>query len=216
MEPFSAIIKVPGKSKLVFKFIIDGAIWTTNDHYKTEIDRNGNQNNYVEAEELTPVEEFSEQPLLEPDPKREPEDLGEPNGCGFLNTEASNDGGVFTRVLTLESYASVSLASNDSTFEHLSQNRGHASNRNTPEEPAFTNSEEEEAHVSQRSGPQLSDSEATTIGPSSCNNSFTGVTSRLSEEENIGKPTKSTILRDLESNRRKDGLMSRFCGLFRP
>lgn len=57
---FKGQIKVDKKQKLVFKFIADGDKWMTSENYKLEVDENGILNNYVDADELTVVEEFEQ------------------------------------------------------------------------------------------------------------------------------------------------------------
>ncbi|OBA23875.1 hypothetical protein METBIDRAFT_114565 [Metschnikowia bicuspidata var. bicuspidata NRRL YB-4993] len=51
-ELFEGFVRVNDKQKLVFKFVVDGSLWTTAEKYKVEFDEHGNKNNYIEAEEL--------------------------------------------------------------------------------------------------------------------------------------------------------------------
>lgn len=133
------------------------------------------------------------------------------------NADTDQEDELFTRVLTSESsYASVSLVSSDSAFEHVSQDSGNASNRNAPEELTPTTSlNKGKSEPKGAAVQQLSDSEVTTIGPSSRNNSFTGGLQQSAEVENISKGLKHTALREPELNRRRDGLMNKLRGLFR-
>lgn len=228
-EPFSALIKVPEKSKLVFKFVIDGHNWTTSDTFKVETDEHGNPNNYVDATELVAVEEFvevKEEPKPQPkaeEPKAEEPVAEEPAvEVAEKPTKApeGQEDELFARVLTSESsYASVSLASgDDSAFEHVSQDSGHAgeaSNRTAPEEITPTNTVGEGKTGTKTTGaPQLSDSEVTTLGPSSRNNSFTGGL-QSAEGEAVNKSAKLGKREIEPGTRRRDGLMLKLRGLFR-
>lgn len=223
-EPFTKLVKLPSKKKITFKFVIDDTNWITSESFKSETDEHGNQNNYIDAEDLIAVEETVEQlhdvkaDIIKEEAKKEEETIDKNKEReDFFEEEvkSTNDDELFTRVLTSESsYASVSLVSGDSAFEHVSQDSGEASNRNAPEELTPTNSVGEERTVRKATGPQLSDSEVTTIGPNSRNNSFSGGFQTV-EGDNLSKSTKTTLLRDMETGRRKDGLMTRLRGLFR-
>lgn len=214
--------------KLVFKFVVNSN-WTTSNAFKIETDEHGNLNNYVDAEELIAVEEFVEVPANDAETDSEnvvqedktPVEIT-PDATSEMAAKKSdnavetpvkpsgddNDDELFTRVSNAgSSYASVSVTSSD--YEHLSQDSD-ASNRIAPEEITPIHTVEDKS--SKVAAPQLSDSEVTTIGPSSRNNSFTGGLHQ-SEGTNLSKP--STILRDLEKNKRREGLMGRLRGLFR-
>lgn len=223
-EPFTKLVKLPNKRKITFKFVVDETNWITSDHFKSETDEHGNRNNYIDADDLIAVEEMVEQlqevkvEKAEEDESKDLETIDkskEEQEKFEEEVKSTNDDELFTRVLTSESsYASVSLVSGESAFEHISQDSGNASNRNAPEELTPTNSIGETKSEPRGSGPQLSDSEVTTIGPSSRNNSFSGGL-QTAEGDNLSKSTKTTLLRDLETGRRKDGLMTRLRGLFR-
>ncbi|GEQ66586.1 hypothetical protein JCM33374_g249 [Metschnikowia sp. JCM 33374] len=55
LAQYETIVHVNEKQKLVFKFVINGCTWMIDESYKVEFDENGNQNNYVDAEELIHV-----------------------------------------------------------------------------------------------------------------------------------------------------------------
>lgn len=228
-EPFTGEVKVSSKLKLVFKFVVNSN-WITSDAFKAETDEHGNLNNYVDADELTAVEEFVEVPAdptekesesvvledaapVEVIPDAIPEMAGKKAEIPVEATPikaASDDheDELFTRVSNAgSSYASVSVNSSD--YEHVSQDSD-ASNRNAPEEITPIHTAEDKSNKA--TAPQLSDSEVTTIGPSSRNNSFTG---GLNQSEGTHVNKTSTILRDLEKNKRREGLMGRLRGLFR-
>lgn len=224
-EPFTKLVKLPSKEKITFKFVIDDTNWITSENFKSETDEHGNQNNYIDAHDLITVEElvelFQEEKVEKAEEKAEndKETIGNTNGEEEKYDEedkCANDDELFTRVLTSESsYASVSLVSGESAFEHVSRDSGEASNRNAPEELTPTNSVGEERSERKATRPQLSDSEVTTIGPSSRNNSFSGGFQTAAEGDTISKSTKTNLLRDMETGKRKDGLMTRLRGLFR-
>lgn len=72
-DAFEAILRLPERQKLVFKFVINGSDWVTDDSYKIEHDEHGNPNNYVDAYELIEVQEFTKDatptdPVSEPVP----------------------------------------------------------------------------------------------------------------------------------------------------
>lgn len=331
-EPFTGEIRVPSKSKLVFKFVVDGT-WTTSGEFKSETDEHGNLNNYINAEELTSVEEFVQEPettdppvkapvetpdepeiaevsvdrageseiadapvdtsdepekfrtsvdtaaqpeivqvpvetpdvpeILEapvgtpgqpeivvtlankpdelniievpqerpveqeifqtrvetPEPEIIEVDTKEPKKATQMHataeakiTESESEDEWFTRALNASSYATVSVASRDSAFEHVSQDND-PSNRNATEEITPTNTHEDKTGA--KSGPTQSDSEVTTIGPNSRNNSISGGLHNSGEGENLEKSYKSASLCDWERTRRRDGFMFRLRGLFR-
>lgn len=53
-------IRVDKKQKLVFKFVVNGTEWVTSESYKKELDDNGIENNYIDADELVEVEKFEQ------------------------------------------------------------------------------------------------------------------------------------------------------------
>lgn len=58
---FKRQIKVAKKQKLVFKFIVNGSEWLTCESYKSELDDNGIENNYIDADEFIEVEELEQE-----------------------------------------------------------------------------------------------------------------------------------------------------------
>ncbi|KAM9923222.1 hypothetical protein OXX59_005311 [Metschnikowia pulcherrima] len=54
-DQYETTIYLEEKHKIVFKFVVNGCIWTTNDTYKVEFDEHGNKNNYVDADVLNEV-----------------------------------------------------------------------------------------------------------------------------------------------------------------
>lgn len=58
-DAFESILRLPERQKLVFKFVINGSDWVTDGAYKIEHDEHGNPNNYVDADELIEVQEFT-------------------------------------------------------------------------------------------------------------------------------------------------------------
>ncbi|KAK6457890.1 uncharacterized protein RJT20DRAFT_125773 [Scheffersomyces xylosifermentans] len=61
-DGYKQVVKVDSRQKLVFKFVINGNDWVTNNHYKIEHDDSGISNNVIEAAELTEFHEFEEEP----------------------------------------------------------------------------------------------------------------------------------------------------------
>lgn len=211
-EPFEVLLKVPTRERLVFKFVVNGE-WTTDSNYKLEHDEHGNPNNYVDADELIAVEEFTEELAEEPVAVAATTDA--PKTADFEESASVDepDHEKITQVLTSDSsYAAVSLPSTDSAFEHVSQEGDPPSNRNprrrnAPEDLTPTNSSGVAAKQ-----PQTTDSEVTTIGPNSRNSSFTG---RPLPEETLKVPGAYPVDVDLPKKGRRDGLITRLKGLFR-
>jgi len=65
-DAFEVLLRVPERQKLVFKFVVNDSEWTTHDSYKLEHDEHGNSNNYVDADELIEVEEFTKEATPSP------------------------------------------------------------------------------------------------------------------------------------------------------
>lgn len=239
LEPFELVLKVPERQKLIFKFIINGD-WVTAGAYKIEHDEHGNSNNYVDADELVAVEEFTKEPTAEPaSPLALAPETRAPAETPVAATTTSaakatgaaepvaplklhEEGEKLTQVLTLDLlYAAVLIpGSSDSAYDHVSQEEVPPDNprrRTAPEDLTPTNSIEKSGVLSsttttvapKQPPAQCSDAEVATIGPSSRNSSFTG--RPLPEELKVPRAHQDT---DLPKRGRRDGLISRFRGLF--
>lgn len=53
-------VRVNKRQKIVFKFVVNGTDWVTSERYKKELDENGIENNYIDADDLVEVEEFEQ------------------------------------------------------------------------------------------------------------------------------------------------------------
>lgn len=241
---FETVLRFDERQKLVFKFVVNGD-WINVPHYKVERDAHGIENNYVDASELTEVQEFTKEETpdvpadttaLLADAKSEqvPVDIpavDEDHKAKEAVLETREDEEKLTNVLTAESsYAAVSIpGSGDSTYENISRDEDKdedfdasnrpARNRTAPEDVTPTNSNPGSSHIKQPGAGEAQDSEVTTLGPNSRNNSFTGRPQQPDGEAlgvlkvpgSYAFPVKSP---DKHSSRR-DGLITRLRGLFR-
>lgn len=207
---FEAEVKLPALDTILFKFVVNGE-WVTSGSYKTTHDEFGNTNNYLDAAELTAVEEFLEEP------KQDAETANyhpEPSGAADESVEDK-----LTQVLTAESsYAAVSIPpSSDSAFEHVSD-VSHGDTEATestsppgtdPDKPSCRNAPEDITPTNSAVRRPL-DAEVTTLGGQSCDSSISGrpfqpdsETVALSPALARGKP------------RRREGLIIRLKSIFR-
>lgn len=268
---FEAVLRFHKLHKLVFKFVVNGE-WVTDSSHKIEHDEHGNPNNYIDAADLTEVQEFTKEATPEaqsaatiapvklaateqpPVPVPAAASTQSHNKAGDAGEAAvslpiklvleSHDGeNKLTNVLTSDSsYAAVSIpGSGLSAYENISHDEeadadadadasnGSARNRTAPEEVTPTNSNSGVSapglvHSKQQASGSgdAADSEVTTLGPNSRNNSFTG---RLNQPdgENVDvlkvpgsfpSPAKSAD-KTAASHSRRDGLITRLKGLFR-
>lgn len=201
---FEAVLKLPALDRISFKFVVDGE-WTVSLSYRTTQDEFGNSNNYLDAAELTAVEEFVEEP--QPESTSEQEDrAGRPD----LADEK------LTQVLTSDSsYAAVSIpassgsgfpASSDSGFEQV-----HDPDIEAPgawDKPSCRNAPEDITPTASRAGRPL-DAEISTLGGHSCDSSLSGRPLQP-ESEAVALSSART-----KGPGRREGLIVRLKGIFR-
>ncbi|EGV61929.1 hypothetical protein PSN45_000625 [Yamadazyma tenuis] len=198
---FAGIIKLPAKQKLIFKFVINGTEWKLGPHYKTASDESGIENNFIDEDELSLYEEFEKESTVEPESASE-------------STESDSGGKEHEihQVLTgASSFAAVSIPSNSSKFEDLAEAD---SPPVTPTETPVTGSDPRPTTSSAVTGGgtvmNLSDSNSTLNKPDEL---------RIPGSYPISPVAKGGDVTNTPSNTsgrfKKDGLVSKFRGLFK-
>ncbi|CCE73239.1 Piso0_000268 [Millerozyma farinosa CBS 7064] len=87
------LLTFSSRKKIVFKFVVNNEEWCASKHYKIEEDEHGNQNNYIDADDLV-----------------------------YSNGNGDDEQAKLTHVLTSSSsFAAVSLPETASTYENLSK-----------------------------------------------------------------------------------------------
>lgn len=174
---FEADVKLPALDTILFKFVVNGE-WVTSASYKTTQDEFGNTNNYLDAAELTAVEEFVEEPVEAEAHASAEEETAKYAPEPAVSDEAAEE--KLMQVLTSESsYAAVSIPpSTDSAFERVSElSHGDADSAapsgTDPDKPSCRNAPEDITPTNSRAGRPL-DAEVTTLGGHSCDSSLSG------------------------------------------
>lgn len=237
---FEAVLRLHERQKLVFKFVLNGSDWVTDDAYKVEYDEHGNPNNYVDASELIEVHEFTKEetpkaetpefsPLVvassEQGPVEVPEAATTGSSAAKETTLPTSDEEKLTNVLTSDSsYAAVSIpGSGSSGFENISDedddfdpSNRNARHRTAPEDVTPTSSN---PGLKRPAGPGAADSEVTTLGSNSRSSSFTGRPQQPDGETvdvmKVPGSFPSPVKSDEKVYGRRDGLITRLRGLFR-
>lgn len=232
-DAFEAILRVPERQKLVFKFVINGSDWVTDESYKIEHDEHGNPNNYVDADELVEVQEFTKEATpVEAEPVAVAEEEPKVTVPAKAEPDTRDEEERLTNVLTSgSSYAAVSVPDSEgSGYENISRaeednfdaSNRLARNRTAPEDITPTTSNAGGAAAKQGSSGSTGatqDSEVTTLGPNSRNSSFTGrpqqpdgeTVDALKVPGSFPLPVKTIEKR----TSRRDGLITRLKGMFR-
>lgn len=236
---FEAVLRLRERQKLVFKFVLNGSEWVTDDAYKVEYDEHGNPNNYVDASELIEVHEFTKEetpkaetpefsPLAVASSERGPVELPEAatteSAAAKETTLPTSDEEKLTNVLTSDSsYAAVSIpGSGSSGFESISDeddfdpSNRNARHRTAPEDVTPTSSN---PGLKRPAGSGAADSEVTTLGSNSRSSSFTGRPQQSDCETvdvmKVPGSFPSPVKSDEKVHGRRDGLITRLRGLFR-
>lgn len=90
---FVRLLTFNSRKKIVFKFVVNNEEWCVSKDYKIEEDEHGNQNNYIDADDLL-----------------------------YSDSNGDDEQAKLTHVLTSSSsFAAVSLPETASTYEHLSR-----------------------------------------------------------------------------------------------
>lgn len=90
---FVRLLTFNSRKKIVFKFVVNSEEWCVSKDYKIEEDEHGNQNNYIEADDLV-----------------------------YTDSNGDDEQAKLTHVLTSNSsFAAVSLPETASAYEHLSK-----------------------------------------------------------------------------------------------
>lgn len=219
---FEAVVKLPARERIVFKYVLNGSDWVTHPELKTVLDEHGNFNNFVDADELTAVEEFVREPTSE---ASEADEVSASSGSAGANVADAQEAesnekdkddkpeDKLTHVLTAESlYASVSIPpSSDSAYEHVSQDSD--DDPHEPDgKPRRRNAPEDITPTASRAGTrpqQPQDEEVTTLGAHSCDSSISG---RALQPDSETVDALTPKRKPME--RRRDGFMGRLKSIF--
>ncbi|OVF04693.1 hypothetical protein A9F13_26g00473 [Clavispora lusitaniae] len=219
---FEAVVKLPARERIVFKYVLNGSDWVTHPELKTVSDEHGNFNNFVDADELTAVEEFVREATSE---ASEADEVSASLGSAGANVADAQEAesnekdkddkpeDKLTHVSTAESsYASVSIPpSSDSAYEHVSQDSD--DDPHEPDgKPRRRNAPEDITPTASRAGTrpqQPQDEEVTTLGAHSCDSSISGRALQPdSETVDASTPKRKPM------ERRRDGFMGRLKSIF--
>lgn len=116
-QVYTKLIKFDNREKIIFKFVINGE-WKVSPDYKIVTDETGNENNYIDADELVELQEFEveDEPVVAPVPvpvlpaEKSKSESAEPSDLSNVSTRGSS----FAAVL-------IPSGNDHSAFEEIDQ-----------------------------------------------------------------------------------------------